>query len=216
MNNNNIFHYFYFYAYRNRKIGQLGVGSEVIGYFVAMNASPTSPSREGEMIAACSEALSPTSTGTGEKCVKCGKRYKKSGCSQQACLKCCSDENCDGHRALRGEKRRQDEIFAGTHNINRLARRQRSLAVKNRAFTEPSFHFLNETLLIWSSKDFLANPKWREDAIRRSVKNKRSREAMLGDAARATIQQAKKKNEGRRKKFQRVMEQLYEASVATL
>ena len=35
-------------------------------------------------------------------------------CSQLACIKCCTDiDGCEGHRALREEKRRQDEILAG-------------------------------------------------------------------------------------------------------
>ena len=130
-------------------------------------------------------------------------------CSQLACIKCCDDEECEGHRATREEKKKQDEIMAGTSNINKIAAKQRKCAVKPGAFPgEPAFHYLNESILIWDTKAYLANPKWREDTIRRSEKNKRAREVYQ-----SSLPAVKKAKGNRKTRFNRIMNQLYEESM---
>ena len=98
------------------------------------------------------------------------------GCSQRACFKCCTDENCEGHRDQREMAKNKDSIMEGTNWINKLAAQKRALAVVPGAFREPAFHYLGETVLIWSLKDFMSNPKWRDDSIRRSRKNRECRD----------------------------------------
>lgn len=146
-------------------------------------------------------------------------------CSQLACIKCCTDvDGCEGHRALREEKRRQDEILAGTSAVNVRAAKQRKMTVTPGAFPgEPAFRYLQESLIVWDCRQYLDNPKWREDAIRRSERNKRAREVFVA-AGRSSIGKAeeedetttgpkkKKKKEGRKRRFQRIMNELYEAS----
>ena len=123
---------------------------------------------------------------------------------------------CEGHRALREEKRRQDEIMAGTATINQMATRQRKLAVKPGAFPgEAAFQYLKESLVIWDCRVYMSNPKWREDAIRKSEKNKRTREVYLSSLPSSNGAGIKPttKREGRRKRFNRIMNELYEASI---
>ena len=146
-------------------------------------------------------------------------------CSQLACIKCCTDiDGCEGHRALREEKRRQDEILAGTSAVNVRAAKQRKMAVTPGAFPgEPAFRYLQESLVVWDCRRYLDNPKWREDAIRRSERNKRAREVFVASAAAGSTGSTKKedktgpmkksKREGRKRRFQRIMSEMYEASI---
>eukprot|EP00957_Ditylum_brightwellii_P039891 3020343-Ditylum_brightwellii.AAC.1 len=61
-----------------------------------------------------------------------------------------------------------DSILDGTTLINRAASTKRALAILPGTFREPAFHYLGETLKIWSLREFFANPKWRDDALRKS------------------------------------------------
>ena len=97
-------------------------------------------------------------------------------CSQSACLLCCTDDDCDGHRETREAAKEKDSILEGTNWINKLAAEKRALAVLPGVFHEPSFHYLDETAYLWSLNDFFANPKWRDDAIRRSKRNREWRQ----------------------------------------
>lgn len=138
-------------------------------------------------------------------------------CSQLACIKCCTDiDGCEGHRALREERRRQEEILAGTSAVNVRAAKQRKMAVKPGAFPgEPSLRYLRESLVVWDCRQYLDNPKWRGDAIRRSERNKRAREVFAGAGAggKAEEKTVPRKKEGRKRRFEHVMKELYESSV---
>jgi len=136
-------------------------------------------------------------------------------CSQLACMKCCTDiDGCEGHRAMREEKRRQEEILDGTSAVNVRAAKQRRMTVTPGAFPgEPAFRYLQESLIVWDCRQYLDNPKWREDAIRRSERNKRAREVFAGGAGKAEEKTFPKKKEGRKRRFQRIMTELYDASV---
>jgi len=128
-----------------------------------------------------SRSKSPTlpsisNTDLKEKCSKCGKRNRKGNCSQSACLACCTDEGCDGHRETREMTKKNDSILDGTNWINKLASEKRALAIPPGVFHETSFHYLDETVYLWDLKEFFANPKWRDDAIRRSKRNKELRQ----------------------------------------
>ena len=104
--------------------------------------------------------------------------------------------------------------MAGTATINQMAARQRKLAIKPGAFPgEAAFQYLNESLLVWDARAYMSNPKWREDAIRRSEKNKRAREVYLSSLPSSRGVKGSDKREGRRKRFSRIMNELYEASV---
>ena len=95
----------------------------------------------------------------------CTVPYVLQDCSQLACFNCCDDENCEVHSDRRA-------ILEGRNTINILASEKRKLAIIPGSFRETSFHYLGETAYLWSLSDFFANPKWRDDAIRRSKRNK--------------------------------------------
>ena len=91
------------------------------------------------------------------------------------------------------------------------------MAVTPGAFPgEPAFRYLQESLVVWDCRRYLDNPKWREDAIRRSERNKRAREVFVAAAGSKKEEEGPKKRrkeEGRKRRFQRIMNDLYEASV---
>ena len=81
---------------------------------------------------------------------------------------------------------------------------------------EPAFRYLQESLIVWDCRQYLDNPKWREDAIRRSERNKRAREVFVAAAGSKKEEEGgpkkRKKEEGRKRRFQRIMNELYETS----
>ena len=84
---------------------------------------------------------------------------------------------------------------------------------------EPAFRYLQESLIVWDCRQYLDNPKWREDAIRRSERNKRAREVFVAAGGSGSTKKEeeedgpkKRKKEGRKRRFQRIMNELYEAS----
>ena len=93
------------------------------------------------------------------------------------------------------------------------------MAVTPGAFPgEPAFRYLQESLVVWDCRRYLDNPKWREDAIRRSERNKRAREVFVAAGGSKKEEEGgpkkRKKEEGRKRRFQRIMNELYEASIA--
>ena len=93
------------------------------------------------------------------------------------------------------------------------------MAVTPGAFPgEPAFRYLQESLVVWDCRQYLDNPKWREDAIRRSERNKRAREVFVAAGGSGSTKKEeedgpkKRKKEGRKRRFQRIMNELYEAS----
>jgi hypothetical protein len=99
-----------------------------------------------------------------------------------------------------------------------LANEKRKLKIPPKRFKDTSFEYLGETILIWSLRDYLANEKWREDAIRRSKRNTEARETErlvhMKEFGGSGVPGTSTKKEGRRQRFQRVMEELYQKSSA--
>lgn len=143
-----------------------------------------------------------------------------SACSQKACSKCCTDKECEGHRDIR----EKEDILNGTHPINKMADAKRALTVKPGVFHDPAFRYLGETILIWSLSDYMTNSKWRDEAIRKSLRNiesrkqaklvqeealkrKKKRDGTLGADSEKCIGN---KKETRKQRFHRVMNDLFQ------
>ena len=56
--------------------------------------------------------------------------------------------------------------------VQRKAAQKRSHSIIEKAFKEKKFAYMNQTILIWSLDEYLQNPKWRDDAIRKAEKRK--------------------------------------------
>ena len=93
-------------------------------------------------------------------------------CSQSACIACCSDLQCEGHREARENAQWKEAVLKGTTDVQKRAKAKRASAILPGTFREPGFLFMNQTITIWDREQFMANKKWREDAIRRADKRK--------------------------------------------
>jgi len=168
------------------------------------------------------------------KCSKCPKLGRRS-CSQSACLKCCTDDRCEGHREQRESAKEKDLIIEGKHYINRMAAHERARAIPPGKFHESSIKYTRETLTIWSLEQYMANPKWRDDAVRRSkrkaellakdrlnenlkkqieTKKKRSKESEESVTV-TNCQSMKKVGQNRSQRFKAIMDNLYVKSLAS-
>jgi hypothetical protein len=122
-------------------------------------------------------------------------------CIHSACLACCSDLQCKGHREARENAQWKEAVLTGTTDIHIKAKSKRASAVLPGSFREPGFLYLNQTITLWDRNKFMKNKKWKEDAIRRSEKRKARNDSssipVVGNS---------------RKRFRTVMENLYRKS----
>ncbi|KAL3930204.1 MAG: hypothetical protein SGBAC_011863 [Bacillariaceae sp.] len=94
-------------------------------------------------------------------------------------------------------------------------------------FKETNFQYLGDTVVIWNLKEYLDHPKWKEDALRRSLK-RRQREASLAMSSASSNTKSSApmtnggsgnrsdnglKNKSRKKRFRAVVEALYQKSL---
>jgi hypothetical protein len=101
-------------------------------------------------------------------------------------------------------------VWNGTSEVQRDAKNKRAKLITNKAgqmrFREPGFVYMGDTVMIWNFQDYLQNPKWKEDALRKSSKRK-ARQADIEGKRRRSV------GTGSRKRFRWVMERLYEKSL---
>mmetsp|Transcript_6909 Transcript_6909/g.10496 ORF Transcript_6909/g.10496 Transcript_6909/m.10496 type:complete len:186 (-) Transcript_6909:105-662(-) len=111
------------------------------------------------------------------KCVKCKTRLSRRGCTENACLQCCDNENCEAHAESREKAKYNDDLLKRNTDIARRAKRQRSLALRPGSFKEVGFSFTEQSIKIWDIHEFMSNQKWKDDAVRRSKKRKARQKA---------------------------------------
>jgi hypothetical protein len=102
-------------------------------------------------------------------------------------------------------------VWNGTSEVQRDAKNKRAKLITNKGqlmrFREPGFVYMGDTVMIWNLQDYLQNPKWKEDALRKSSKRKARQEDIEGEGSRRSV------GTGSRKRFRRVMERLYEQTL---
>lgn len=123
------------------------------------------------------------------------------GCSQLACIACCSDLQCEGHKEARDVALWKNQVLQGTTDVQKKLKAKRESAILPGSFRESGFRFMNETIMIWNRQQFMDNSKWREDAIRRADKRK-ARSLNTRKPIRNSV-----------KRFRDVMEDLYQKSL---
>jgi hypothetical protein len=121
------------------------------------------------------EQVTPTNDSSNiVRCRKCEKRLARDGCTQAACLVCCTDlVQCESHKKPRALAQWKQDVLAGTTEIQQLASKQRRLRIPDtskRFFRESGFVYQGDTVVIWNLCEFACNPKWRDDAIRKSIR----------------------------------------------
>jgi hypothetical protein len=131
-----------------------------------------------------------------------------------ACFTCCDDEHCSTHAEVREQQQYRELVLAGQAPTQILAREKRAKAIPPGSSHEPGFSYLGDTVVVWDLHQYMANPVWREDALRKTKKRKARQlnHEISGDAAAAAARPAKKKN--RRQRFAETMEALYQKSLS--
>jgi hypothetical protein len=94
-------------------------------------------------------------------------------------------------------------VLSGTTREQKRAAAKRASAVRKGVFREPAFMYMGQTVTIWNFSDYMENPKWKDDAIRRSEK----RRARLEINRNSSVSLR-----NNRKRFHRIMESLYQES----
>lgn len=129
------------------------------------------------------------------------------GCSQGSCLHCCTSTDCESHAESRAKQKYHAELLQGNTEIARQAKQVRALALIPGAFRESGFVSMKQTIKIWDLREFMANPKWKEDAIRRSQKRK------ARDSETTTASEAPPTLENSRKRFRLFLDNWYSQSL---
>ncbi|CAB9519582.1 expressed unknown protein [Seminavis robusta] len=157
---------------------------------------------------------STTTSNTNTKCSKCAKRAARRGCTQHACLNCCDDNGCATHLEVREQAQWREQVLAGTTPLQVRAEELRNKAIPPGRFKESGFSYLGDSVVLWDLQQYLTNPTWKEEAVRKSNKRKtRQRNNDLATAAAVIPNGHRKKN--RRQRFQDVMDGLYQKSLSS-
>mmetsp|Transcript_73444 Transcript_73444/g.212724 ORF Transcript_73444/g.212724 Transcript_73444/m.212724 type:complete len:162 (+) Transcript_73444:73-558(+) len=146
------------------------------------------------------------SSGFG-KCSKCSRKARK-GCTQSVCLKCCTDlEHCSVHREQREQAAFREQVLEGTTEVQLALKSKQSRLINKGRFHETGFTYMGDTVIIWNLRDYLQDPKRKEDALRKSSKRMSLQRVKLGS-------QGPMERMGRRKRFRKIMQQLYQQNQA--
>jgi hypothetical protein len=104
------------------------------------------------------------------------------GCGQNACLACCEDMQCEVHKESRDLAKWREMVLAGKTSIQQKAKEKRSKLLRKGRFRESEFVYLGDTIMIWNIHDYTANPKWKDDALRKaSRRNARAERGHLNN-----------------------------------
>lgn len=134
------------------------------------------------------------------------------GCTQSACLACCEDTTCVTHNEVREHAHWKEQVLAGTTPQQLIAKEKRSKAIPPGRFKEQDFSYLGDSVVLWDLDQFLGNPAWREDAIRKSKKRRTRQLNHDLSTGLATSKPATKKN--RRQRFHDTFEALFQQSLS--
>lgn len=108
------------------------------------------------------------------------------------------------HKEQRDQAAFREQILSGTTDVQLALQAKRSKIVVKGRFREPGFAYMGDTVIIFSLKEYLSNPKWKEDALRKSSK----RRARDGKSSVHVLRNS-------RKRFRQVMQALYEKSITS-
>lgn len=91
---------------------------------------------------------------TTDKCSICGIRRLTKCCSAKACLQCCVDTNCLGHKKARANALFRQRVLAKTTPVQQEAARIRSMKISSLRFKEAGFKYIGDTVVIWNLREY--------------------------------------------------------------
>lgn len=135
-----------------------------------------------------------------------------------SCFKCCQNLNCPGHKQAREQAAWKEKVVSGTTDVQKLAKELRSKQrLPPKRFKEPGFVYTGDTIVIWNLREYMKNPKWREDAVRKSVRRKDRHTATNFSAGKDSFQthatNQRRPGGNSRRRFHRIIEELYRQSL---
>mmetsp|Transcript_31634 Transcript_31634/g.63077 ORF Transcript_31634/g.63077 Transcript_31634/m.63077 type:complete len:149 (+) Transcript_31634:481-927(+) len=140
-------------------------------------------------------------------------------CQQKACMQCCTDTTCEPHRETRGTLKRKEAILNGTDEITLAAAEKRNAKVLSGAFHESNLEYFGDTVTVWDVSEFLDNPKWRDDALRKSrwqEEIQKFENSQGNNDGKQSKEGKERKRKCRREKFASICEDLYQESLKKL
>lgn len=101
-------------------------------------------------------------------CKTCNKRRAREGCTMRCCVTCCDDTACEVHMKSKEQKAWKESVLAGTTDIQKRAAELRRRRLVPGTFRESLFLYVGDSVVLWNLREYANNPKWREDAVRKS------------------------------------------------
>lgn len=114
------------------------------------------------------------------KCIVCRSRLYRENCTRQACSLCCNDDECEDHRIIKRKAQLKAQILEGKHYIQQHAAQIRSNHISSITrrllpIREPNIVYQGETVVIWDIREYAKNKKWRDNAVRKSLRRRRTK-----------------------------------------
>lgn len=143
---------------------------------------------------------------TQSKCSICQKRKAAEGCVSQSCLSCCTDINCALHKRSREQAAWKAQVLDRATPVQLRAAELRARRITNRKgfLKEPGFVYTGDTIMIWNVHEYLANTKWKDDAVRKCLRRQERNEFQRGNVRRLG---------NSRRRFQQFIEQRLQESL---
>jgi hypothetical protein len=122
-------------------------------------------------------------------CSSCNKRRAREGCTVKGCFSCCDDTSCEVHMKIKEQKAWKEKVLAGTTDVQKQAAQLRRNRLTPGTFREPLFQYVGDSIVLWNLRDYVKNPKWREEAIRKSKRRSAGMAQRVANRKRRTLNQ---------------------------
>ena len=147
------------------------------------------------------------------------------------CAKCCTDSKCEIHELQRQKAIWKEQVLQGTTDVQLAAAEKRRLKLPKGRFKEPSFRYLGDTVIIWDIRQCLFPEQHRQNsgtssslAVDNNRTEKKGKSSMSSAVVEDILSRARKRNRftamgsskvirNNRKRFRRVIEDLYRQSL---
>eukprot|EP00977_Amphora_coffeiformis_P015495 scaffold4525_cov132-Amphora_coffeaeformis.AAC.3 len=141
---------------------------------------------EEAAVAAATTTTTTTSPPSAAKvttllCRQCQKRHAHRECPAHACHVCCTTTatttTCPKHAAMRAKQQWRQRVLEGKTDVQLFAAAKRKALLPKHGgkfHRESGFVYAGDTVVIWNLREYYDNPKWRDDARRRSIRRQQT------------------------------------------
>ncbi len=90
---------------------------------------------------------------------------------------------------IKEQKAWKEKVLAGTTDVQKQAAQLRRNRLTPGTFREPLFQYVGDSIVLWNLRDYVKNPKWREEAIRKSKRRSAGMAQRVANRKRRTLNQ---------------------------